>query len=138
MIEMDDDSVVLEGRDAFFRCLEVEESASPHTLKAYRTDLTHFAGFLAAWTGGRDADYRGRATGRGQSAAGYDEERVLLAPSDIDAAAVRAWVARMHIAALSPVTIGRKLAAVRSFCTWRCRTGPSRPLSSIGLSSRPP
>jgi integrase/recombinase XerC len=41
----------------------------------------------------------------------------------MDPSAVRAWVARMHAAGLSPVTIGRKLAAVRSLGAHLCRTG---------------
>ena len=59
-----DDPVVFEGLDAFFQHLEVEETASPHTLKAYRTDLTHFGRFLSAWIAGRETDYRGQAPGR--------------------------------------------------------------------------
>jgi len=129
-----DDPVLLEGLDSFFQHLEVEEAASPHTLRAYRTDLTHFGRFLDAWIAGRETDYRGEAPGRtADSASTETREPTRLAPDDIDSAAVRAWVARMHNAALSPVTMGRKLAAVRSFCTWLCRIGklqsnPARPV----------
>lgn len=112
---MGNDQVVLEGLDAFLRALEVEESASAHTIKAYRIDLTHFARFLDAWMAGREADYRGTAPDAVTPG--------TVAAADIDTAAVRAWVARMHAASLAAVTTGRKLAALRSFCTWLCRTG---------------
>ncbi len=119
-------AVVLEGLDEFLVYLAVEESASDHTIRAYRTDLTHFACFLAAWTGGVDADYRGQPPGRRgtrRAKAAAPEETRTLAAGEIETAAVRAWLARMHAASLSAVTMGRKLAALRSFCTWLCRTG---------------
>jgi integrase/recombinase XerC len=121
---MDSDRVVLEDLDTFLRTLEVEENASPHTIKAYRSDLSHFGRFLDAWLCGRETDYRGAAPGGRQSAAGPETSapRTVKA-ADIDTGAVRAWVARMHGASLSPVTIGRKLAAVRSYASWLCRVG---------------
>jgi len=132
---MDNDRVVLEGLDSFLRALEVEESASAHTLKAYTIDLNHFGRFLDAWLAGRETDYRGSAPGsraprgsaRRRAAANGDDSgadaRRTIAATDIDTAAVRAWVARMHSASLSAVTMGRKLAALRSFCNWLCRIG---------------
>ncbi len=120
---MDSNRVVLEDVDTFLGALEVEENASPHTIKAYRIDLSHFGRFLDAWLRGRDTDYRGAAAG-GRSPAGPDTgaSRTVKA-TDIDSGAVRAWVARMHGASLSPLTIGRKLAAVRSYASWLCRVG---------------
>jgi integrase/recombinase XerC len=134
---MGDDQVVLEGLDSFLRALEVEESASAHTLKAYRTDLTHLARFLDAWMAGRETDYRGAEPGKratpgdstrrpaadGDESGGAGSRTSTVRPTDIDTAAVRAWVARMHAASLSAVTMGRKLAAVRSFGNWLCRIG---------------
>lgn len=125
---MQEDRPVLDGVASFLRALEVDESASPHTLKAYRGDLHHFACFLAAWLDGRDVDYRGRdgrlrrrrRTDRDHAAA---DDESLVDPRQIDSAVVRAWVARMHAAGLSPVTMSRKLAALRSFCAHLCRTG---------------
>ncbi len=110
--------VVLEGLADFLVALTVENSSSEHTVRAYRTDLNHFAGFLEAWLTGRDADYRGRGTD-GPDLRGSPS----VSPTDIDTASVRAWLARMHEASLSAVTMGRKLAAVRSFCNWLCRNG---------------
>jgi integrase/recombinase XerC len=131
-LSVPEDRIVLEGLDDFLRSLAVEESASAHTLKAYRTDLRHFGGFLGAWMAGRETDYRGNLPGKrrgARRAEGGHERRPggddpgTVHPTDIDTAAVRAWVARMHGASLSAVTMGRKLAALRSFCTWLCRTG---------------
>jgi len=122
---MDDGRVVLDRLDSFLKALEIEESASPHTVKAYRTDLNHLARFLDAWLDGRETDYRGQTPGRRRQAAAPSEEGLVrtVTPHDIDTAAVRAWAARMHSASLAAVTMGRKLAAIRSFCTWLCRTG---------------
>lgn len=108
-------SAVLPQLEPFLRSMAVEASASEHTLRAYRTDLEQFAAFLAAWLGGYDTDYRGLPA--------PEESPGAVAPADIDPLAVRAWVARMHVAGLSPVTVGRKLAALRSLCAWLCRNG---------------
>lgn len=140
--------VSLDGLDSFLQALVAEGNASPHTLKAYRTDLTQFACFMGAWLSGSETDYRGQApsprpgssgkkTGDAGGAAGKPgegpAERVFVDPAQIDSGSVRGWVARMHAAGLSPVTMGRKLAAVRSFCAHLCRIGalegnPARPI----------
>ena len=121
---MSSDQGLLEDLGAFLRGLEVEENACQHTVKAYRTDLSHFGRFLDAWLSGRGTDYRGTAPDRqqAQTNAGICGSRIVKA-ADIDTGAVRAWAARMHAASLSPLTIGRKLAAVRSYCGWLCRMG---------------
>ena len=121
---MRSDQGVLEGLGAFLHGLEVEENASPYTVKAYRTDLSHFGRFLDAWLSGQETDYRGKVPIRQQAPTSAEicESRTVKA-TDIDTSAVRAWVARMHAAALSPVTIGRKLAAVRSYLNCLCRVG---------------
>ena len=140
--------VSLDGLDSFLQALVAEDNASPHTLKAYRTDLTQFACFMNAWLSGSETDYRGRAPrprrgssdGREGDSAGtagrpgeLQAEDVLVDPAEIDSGSVRGWVARMHAAGLSPVTMGRKLAAIRSFCAYLCRIGvlegnPARPI----------
>lgn len=118
----------------FLATMSAEEGSSRHTLRAYRTDLEQFAAFLRAWVAGEETDYRGTAPGRRGSGGSEDtrgrhdvdresSDDVRVPPEEIDAGAVRAWVARMHAAGLSPVTIGRKLAAVRSLCTFLCREG---------------
>jgi len=104
------------GRDDFLEAKRLEEDASEHTLRAYRSDLGQFAGFLAAYVSGEETDYRGNRDKRGGQAPAI--------PADaMSSEAVRAWSARMHEARLSAVTIGRKLAAVRSFGNFLCREG---------------
>ena len=103
-------------RDDFLEAKRLEEDASEHTLRAYRSDLDQFGAFLAAYVSGEETDYRGnRAKRTGQAPA--------ITPDVISSEAVRAWSARMHEARLSAVTIGRKLAAVRSFGNFLCREG---------------
>ncbi len=131
-------SACLRGRDAFLQALHLEDAASEHTLRAYRTDLDQLAAFLLAWESGKEADYRGNVTGRQQAGEG---RRVSAAA--ITAASVRAWAARMHEARLSPVTVGRKLAAVRSFASYLCREGllttnPARLVHNPKVAQRSP
>ena len=104
------------GSADFLEAKRLEEEASEHTLRAYRSDLNQFAAFLAAFVDGDETDYRGnRSRPPGDAPA--------IAAESITTGAVRAWSARMHEAELSAVTIGRKLAAVRSFGTFLCREG---------------
>ncbi len=127
----------LVGRDQFLQSLHLEAAASDHTVRAYRTDLDQFAAFLQAWEAGEETDYRGNRP-----------ERQHGTPSRLDAAAitaasVRAWAARMHAAQLSPVTVGRKLAAVRSFTSYLCREGvltanPARLVHNPKVAQRSP
>jgi integrase/recombinase XerC len=82
---------------AFLRHLSVERNASGHTLRSYRVDLADFQRFLAV------------RAGVGLAAA---ESRL-----------VRAWLASLHARGLSPASIGRKLAALRSCCRFLVRRG---------------
>ncbi|HUF93237.1 MAG TPA: site-specific tyrosine recombinase/integron integrase [Candidatus Limnocylindria bacterium] len=77
----------------FLRHLSVEKHASPHTLRSYRSDLVEFT----------------RAV----------EEGVEKA----DSRAIRAFLASLHTRGLDPVTVARKLAAVRSFYRFLVRRG---------------
>ena len=81
----------------FLRHLAVERNASPHTLRAYRTDLDDFARFCAA------------RAGDGLVAA--------------DSRTVRAWLAALHGRGLDPASVARKLAAVRSCFRFLARRG---------------
>ena len=110
--------------DAFLESLRLESASSAHTLRAYRTDLGQLAAFVRAWTAGDETDYRGNRgsrDSRGSSQGAVDG--ALVPPQAVTAPAVRAWASRMHEAGLSPVTVGRKLAAVRSFGSFLCREG---------------
>jgi integrase/recombinase XerC len=83
---------------AFLRHLEVEKHASPHTVRAYRSDLAHWARFMA----------------------GSGREGALVDATTRD---VRAWLAALHGRGLDPVSITRKLAAVRSLYRFLARRG---------------
>ncbi|MBI2205645.1 MAG: tyrosine recombinase XerC [Candidatus Rokubacteria bacterium] len=83
---------------SFLRHLEVERGASPHTLRSYRVDLDDFTTFFA--------------------------RTVPDTPvSAVDARVVRAWIANLHTRGLAPATIGRRLAALRSWFKFLVRRG---------------
>ncbi len=81
---------------AFLRHLAVEKNASPHTLRSYRADLTDFEAHLAT---------------------------EKLAPDTADVRTVRGWLAALHTRGLDPISVVRKLAAVRSFYRFLVRRG---------------
>src|SRR5262245_9426066 len=82
---------------AFLEYLAVERGASPHTLRCYATDLRDFAAHLK------------RAGG--------------AAPAQVDARAVRGYLASLHQRGLAKSSIGRKLASVRSCLRFLARRG---------------
>ena len=87
--------------DAFCRYLNTERNVSPHTLKAYRTDLELFMGFV-----------------RAEQAGEADVEAVTHLT-------VRRYLATLH-RELRKTTSGRKLAAIRSFFKYLAREGKVR------------
>ncbi len=87
--------------EEFLAYLEVNRGASPHTIAAYGSDLAQFFAFL------------GRA--QGPSAA---EEL-----AGVDATRVRAFVAYLVGRGYTRRSVARKLAAVRSFFRYLCRSG---------------
>lgn len=108
---------------AFLRYLEVEKHASRHTLRSYRTDLQQFLNVLG------ETERQGSL-----------RERLAA----VDARAVRAYLARLHGRGLEPVSVARKLAALRSwlrFCVRRACSNGTRPPKSAapgwGASSSP-
>ena len=94
---------------AFLRHLEVERHSSPHTVRAYRRDLDDWIGFMAP-------------PSRHDAAAAIDQ-RVVIAATSRD---VRAWLAALHARRLDPVSVTRKLAAVRSLYRFLTRRGVVR------------
>jgi integrase/recombinase XerC len=104
---------------SFLRHLEVERSASPHTLRAYAADIEQFAAFAAVELG-----------------------RVPT-PPEVDHLLIRAFLARLHTAGLRKVSAARKLAALRTFFRYLCREGailknPARVLLSPRAERRIP
>jgi integrase/recombinase XerC len=81
--------------ERFLQRLEQERNFSPHTLRAYRKDLAEFAEFL-----GEDAPAK--------------------IPS-VTPAELRSFLARLRGRGISKTTVGRKLAALRSFFRFLCR-----------------
>ena len=79
---------------AFLGYLEVEKHASPHTVKSYRGDLEE----LLRWLRG-------------------------TAVRDVGARDVRGFLAALHTRGLDPVSVARKLAAIRSWFRFLRRRG---------------
>ena len=92
----------------FQRYLSVEHNASPHTLDAYRRDLSQFFEFLA------------------QHLAPPAETLPPPIPSAlacIDHHTVRAYLAELHQRGLESATVARKLAALRTYFKFVRREG---------------
>jgi len=89
--------------ERFLRHLDAERNYSPHTLRAYRSDLAAFHRFLAT-------DYLGVA---------LDKPR----PADVDALTVRSFLASMTRRKLGRRSQARALSAVRSLFAFACREG---------------
>ena len=77
----------------FLRHLSVEKNASPHTLRSYRSDLVEFTRSLEGAVEGADSR------------------------------TIRAFLVSLHARGLDPVSVARKLAAVRSFYRFLVRRG---------------
>jgi integrase/recombinase XerC len=94
-------SPYFEAVDRFLAYLRDQRQVSPETLRAYENDLAQFGTFLA-------------------------EEHLQgppPAPEELDAIAVRGFVAHLHRAGLKKTSIARKLSAVRSFLDHAVREG---------------
>jgi len=90
--------------EGFGKYIGVERGLSPHTRRAYESDVRQ----LTVYTG---AD---------------------VSPAEVDADQLRAWLASLH-RRRSPATLGRKLASVRCFFRWLIREGAIRDDPSAGL-----
>jgi integrase/recombinase XerC len=87
---------------AFLQFLALNRNASPHTVRAYESDLTQFIGYMAA-----EADLKKRD----------------LQPSHCTRDALRGFLAQLHKQGLSRASAARKLAAVRTFLRYLRREG---------------
>jgi integrase/recombinase XerC len=81
---------------AFLRYLAAEKNASPHTLKSYGNDLRQFEAFLTA---------------------------EALNVTELTPRHIRAFLVALHARGLDPASVGRKLAAVRSWLRFLVRRG---------------
>ncbi len=90
--------------DGFGRYLGSERNLSPHTRRAYASDVKQ----LTTHTGAE------------------------VAPTEVGRDHVRAWLASLH-KRRSPATLGRKLASVRSFYRWLVREGVVREDPTAGI-----
>ncbi|MDP6979916.1 MAG: tyrosine recombinase XerC [Myxococcota bacterium] len=111
--------------DGFRTSLAIERNLSPHTVRAYLSDVRQFEAFL------RDD----LAPGKGAR---------LHGPSlrAISAADVRRWLVSLH-ATVTPTTQGRKLASIRAFFRFLLREGdveadPTEGLPMPKVPRRPP
>jgi integrase/recombinase XerC len=104
---------------AFLRHLEHERNASPHTLRAYGSDLA------------RLNDYLERELARAPR------------PEDVDHLLLRGFLAELNRAGLAKASAARTLAGLRSFFRYLCREGrlaanPARGLARPRLDKRIP
>jgi integrase/recombinase XerC len=79
---------------AFLQHLKLNRNASPHTVRAYESDLSGFIAHIARAAGVKRAD---------------------VTPEQLDRAAIRSFLADLHRCGSSRSTAARKLAAVRTF-----------------------
>ena len=82
---------------SFLEYLRLNRNASPHTARAYKSDLSQFIIFLSR--------HRGRAPGE-------------LRPADFDHRAVRGFMAELYQRGQARASAARKLAAIRAFARY--------------------
>jgi len=87
---------------AFLAYLRGNRGASPHTVRAYESDVTQFLDFLPVHNGRR---------------------REAQQPADCDVGAIRSFLAELYRTRRSRKTSARKLASVRAFVRYLRREG---------------
>jgi len=99
--------------------LAEERALSPHTLRAYAGDLHRFVAFLAA-------DF-------------LNQPPEAVRPQDVDALAVRSFLAHLSRADVGRRSQGRALSAVRSLFRFACREGEltTNPAAAIRTPKHP-
>ncbi|KFF59260.1 recombinase XerC [Cryobacterium sp. MLB-32] len=98
--------------DDFLLYLSAERGYSPHTVRAYRTDLTQLADFAAA--------------------------RFAEDAQDVTLELLREWLWVGTQAGLARATLARRSASARSFTAWLTRTGGSPSDSGVRLRTPKP
>ncbi len=84
------------------RHLADERAVSPHTRRAYLDDVGRFLAFLGRFTG---------------------SDASKIEPADVDALAVRSWLASLRADGLARTSVVRRLSALRSFFSFLEREG---------------
>jgi integrase/recombinase XerC len=102
---------------AFLEHLRLNENASPHTVRAYDSDLTQYLAFLAAHAGRRVSE---------------------LTPADLDHLGARAWLGDLNKRGNSKSSAARKLSAIRAFGRYLRREGvlDGDPAALVGTPRR--
>jgi integrase/recombinase XerC len=79
---------------AFLQYLKLNRHVSPHTVRAYETDVTQYLAFIAADTGKKMSE---------------------LGPGDLDMTTVRAHIVELNKAGKARASVARKLSGLRTF-----------------------
>jgi integrase/recombinase XerC len=87
---------------AFLAFLELNRNVSPHTVRAYDSDVGQFLAWQASERGTRISQ---------------------LQPGHLESAGVRAWVASLNRAGQARTSVARKLSGVRAFVHYLRREG---------------
>jgi|EndMetStandDraft_9_1072997.scaffolds.fasta_scaffold76360_2 integrase/recombinase XerC len=99
----DDVSASLKAQLAgFLDFLALNRTMSPHTVRAYDSDLSQFLAHVAAGSGRRKAD---------------------LGPDDVTLASLRGFLAELHARGIARASVARKISAVRTFARYLRREG---------------
>jgi len=101
--EDDDVSASLRAQlTGFLDFLALNRGVSPHTVRAYESDLSQFLAHVAAGSGRRRAD---------------------LGPGDVTLASLRGFLAELHARGIARASVARKISAVRTFARYLRREG---------------
>jgi integrase/recombinase XerC len=79
---------------AFLQVLELNRNVSPHTVRAYESDVTQYLAWVAS---------------------GRDVRMSQVQPAHLDRASVREWVASLNRGGQARATVARKLSGARAF-----------------------
>jgi integrase/recombinase XerC len=101
--EDDDVSASLKAQLAgFLEFLALNRVVSPHTVRAYESDITQFLAHVAAGSG---------------------RKRSELGPDDVTLASLRGFLAELHARGIARASVARKISAVRTFARYLRREG---------------
>jgi len=94
-----------DGLDRFFRTLTIERNLSPHTVDAYRRDISQCMDFVASL---------------------FECQTVDIDPDQITRAHLRLWMGHLSDQGLSRTSIARKVAAIRAWFRFANKRGITR------------